>query len=277
MQQTQSHRDNIVWQAKLQATMLKTHGVTNPGQMDDHVQVTAQTLMKRHGVSNALNLPHARERMKEALASPEVIIKRKETNITRYGHENPFGSTTVQQTIKETLLEKHGVEHSSLIPGIGEKRKQTYRERTGYEHPFKTPASLAKLRSPATNIKRHETMKRNDTYGKSTVEDTAYETLLQTFPNTQRQVNINGWAIDFYVPEVDTYVQLDGVYWHGLDRPRSIIEASQSPRDKVILSTLIRDKQQNIWFAAHDLKLVRFTDQQQIADVINNLYTLSQK
>jgi len=43
-----------------------------------------------------------------------------------------FGTEEGKQKIRETLLKRYGVTHSSLIPGINEKRNQTHIIKTGY-------------------------------------------------------------------------------------------------------------------------------------------------
>lgn len=289
--QTQSNRDVIANQAKIEETMIRRYGVKNAGQMRDHADKCAATLKERYGVTNALNLPHARDKMREALARPETTEKRIATNIERHEHANVFSTKPVKEKIKETLKERYGVEHSSYIEGIGEKRKATYAKTHDYDHPFKNPLLRKRIRNTLLlrygtktffesevfrNVvrtsewqqRRHESMKRNGTYGKSKFENAVYECLLSAFPNIQRCVLINGWSIDLFIPDAATYIQIDGVYWHGLDRPREVIEASSYPRDKVILSTMERDKQQNEWFTAQNIRLLRFTDKQSIDEIV---------
>lgn len=71
---------------------------------------------------------------------------------------------------------------------------------------------------------------------------------------------MNGWSIDFFIPSTGTFIQFDGVRWHGLDRTLETLEASDALVDKVILSTRKRDQTQVCWFAENKLKLVRVTD-----------------
>lgn len=78
----------------------------------------------------------------------------------------------------------------------------------------------------------------------------------------QRQVFLNGWIIDFYLPKKDLYIEIDGVYWHGLDRPLSEIKKFKTKRDMVIYKKYLRDREQDKWFKANNLVLMRFTDKQ---------------
>jgi hypothetical protein len=78
--------------------------------------------------------------------------------------------------------------------------------------------------------------------------------LATTFGEVKRWVWVNGWSIDMYVPSCDAYVQFDGVYWHGLDRPIEMV------KDPKIVRKYYRDVEQVAWFSAQGLKLVRITE-----------------
>jgi hypothetical protein len=67
-------------------------------------------------------------------------------------------------------------------------------------------------------------------------------------------------VVDFYMKSIDTYVQFDGAYWHGLDRPIDVIEKSDTQRDKDIARRWRDDRAQDVVFAAQKLRLVRVTD-----------------
>lgn len=61
---------------------------------------STETNLKRYGVENPFQ-------------SREVQNKIKETNLKRYGSENPFGSEEIKEKIKSTNLERYGVENYS--------------------------------------------------------------------------------------------------------------------------------------------------------------------
>lgn len=107
-------------------------------------------------------------------------------------------------------------------------------------------------------------MKRNGSYASSAWEREFEQYLVARFGDhdVERQASVNGWKIDFKVRSLDTYVQFDGEYWHGLDRPHKQLRASASQRDKAILGSWKRDRDQDAWFAANGLRLVRVTDRQ---------------
>ena len=106
-----------------------------------------------------------------------------------------------------------------------------------------------------------ETKRKNGTFkATSKPEEALYQKLLERFDadDIERWVPINKWSIDFYIKSVDTYVQLDGVYWHGLDKSIDFLKENDTQRYKWYL----KDRQQDKYFSEHNLKLIRITDKQ---------------
>jgi len=108
----------------------------------------------------------------------------------------------------------------------------------------------------------------NDGVMSSKGENELFLLLRKKYPNTRRFVWFHSsetksehmWNIDFFIPEIQTYVQFDGVYWHGLDRPIEEIQESSSKRDKAIYRKWLIDQEQNVWFVANQKRLIRITD-----------------
>lgn len=123
-----------------------------------------------------------------------------------------------------------------------------------------------KLRANSENAckKRHETMKRNGTFKKPSKSEVAcYDALCEIFgaDDVHQQVLMNErWPIDFYVVSIDTYVQEDGVYWHGLDRPIEEIALHKTKKDVNIYQKWKVDRVQDEWFEQAGKRLVRLTD-----------------
>lgn len=100
-------------------------------------------------------------------------------------------------------------------------------------------------------------------------ENRFYEALREKFgvDDVKRQVPINDgrWTIDFHTLSIDAYVQLDGVYWHGLNRPIDAIRKSALSGHRRDIGTYRKwlvDRQQVEWFASRGLCLVRIIDQE---------------
>lgn len=66
--------------------------------------------------------------------------------------------------------------------------------------------------------------------------------------------------VDMYVQELDAWVEFDGVYWHGLDRPIGLIQESGTPTDQVIFKKWQRDRRQDVYFKEKCWTLIRITD-----------------
>ena len=113
-------------------------------------------------------------------------------------------------------------------------------------------------------VKAHKTKKENGTYKTSIHEEKIYYLLSELYSSVNRQVNIPGtrWAIDFYVADIDRYIQVDGVYWHGLDRPIEVIAEGKTKQDAVIYRKWSTDRKQDEHFGN---RLIRITDKQVIS------------
>lgn len=160
----------------------------------------------------------------------------------------------IDKKFVDTCLRKYGVENPSQSIEIKEKKKQTVLKHYGKEHQWSVPEIRKNI---------HELMKKNGTYGSISKAEKCLETILYDRfgkENVKRNIIVNNWEIDFYVKTVNLYIQLDGTYWHGLDRPLSIISEQKNNRDKCIFKTVMRDKEQNIWFKSNNMHLIRITD-----------------
>lgn len=140
---------------------------------------------------------------------------------------------------RETLLARYGVTCPYQIPRIRERA-------LSQEAQAKRMISFKATASKISRAERLLTEKLIEIFGAENVE-------------IQRTV-CNKWPIDIYIKLIDTYVQVDGIYWHGLDRPKDVIERSTNPRDVVILRKMSTDVEQNNWFKASNLRLIRVTD-----------------
>jgi len=76
--------------------------------------------------------------------------KRKQTNIERYGIDNPFKD---QDKVKESYIAKLGVDHPMHLDSTKDKIKSTNIERYGVDHPMHLDSTKDKIKS--TNIERY--------------------------------------------------------------------------------------------------------------------------
>ena len=195
-----------------------------------------------------------------------------QTNLIKYGESTPLSLG------RKVFKDKYGVDNpsqvSQFIKKISEtnkklsltalsRRKKTNLERYGVEYYTNTESFRNDTDWKSAVKLRHENMKKSGHYlivSKS--EENFKKWIESVFQSVDHQVIVNGWMIDFYVKDIDTYLQFDGVYWHGLKKTQKQLSESKSPRDKVILGTVLRDIEQNKWFTKNNLKLVRVTDEE---------------
>lgn len=188
-------------------------------------------------------------------------------NLERYGIEHTLQRPDVRTRSKQTWIDKYGVDNPLKDTGIRNRAQATVQKKYGVNSAFHIPANVAKLDYNIIVAKQIATMKKNKTFQSSKQENQFYELLMSKYPDTKRQVLApeTHWVIDFYVSSIDTWIQIDGVYWHGLNRTIDEIKKAGGFRDQKILRTIENDKRQNEWFAAHNMKLLRFTDKEVIA------------
>lgn len=119
--------------------------------------------------------------------SKEVKEKIKQTNIERYGTENPMQSQIIKEKIKQTNLEKYGVENTLQSKIIREKIKQANLEKYGVE--YTTQLDSVKEKIKETNLERYGNA---SPLGNKEIQDKAKLTSLEKygteFPNQAKCV-----------------------------------------------------------------------------------------
>lgn len=219
--------------------------------------------MQRYGVDNAMKSDAVRRRMRK-------------TMLERHGVQYTLQSKTLHRKAVDSFIRRYGVDNPMKDDTVQARARQTCLERYGVDHPSKTDDFYDKIDWKLTAAKCHMTMKKNGTYGKSRAEDEFFSLLCSNFgtENVERQARINGWSIDFHIKHIDVYIQFDGVYWHGLDRPIEVIAESTRTRDKTIYATWQRDREQDKWFKENHLSLLRCTDKEDPDQFIAGLHDL---
>jgi len=214
------------------------------------------TCIAKFGVSNTFQ-------------SEEKKKKMKDTSLQRFGVEHHLKSEEQKEKLRDTIRKKYGTDNVFQSDIIKDRMRNTWLKKYGVLNPMQNEEIKSKFNHEEIQKKGHATKKKNKSYGKSKVEDAFFSYLCERFECVERQVQIKDWCIDFKVN--DFYVQLDGVYWHGLDRDVETISKLKNSHDSMILKTKIRDEAQNQWFSSQNLKLIRVTD----VDFINGKIDLS--
>lgn len=195
-------------------------------------------------------------------SSGALKIQKENHFLAKFGLKNPQQVYSIRKQTEKTNLERYGFKVSSQAQSVKNVAQQTNIEKFGVNWCTQLPQNRIACNSALSQRKRFETKKRNGTLKQSHQEDAYYKRLCEQFGENDvlRHVFVNGWDIDFYVKSEDIYVQHDGSYYHGLDRPIEVIKEFKTATDKTIFATWLRDKKQNAWFAQNGIFLMRVVD-----------------
>ena len=101
---------------------------------------STETNITKYGVENPLQ-------------NEEIKNKMKKTNLNKYGVENPFQNEEIKNKIKQTNLKKYGFECALQNQEIKDKVKQTYLKKYGCEYSFQSEVVKEKIKE--TNLKKY--------------------------------------------------------------------------------------------------------------------------
>lgn len=200
-----------------------------------------------------------------SFSSPEKVRlgagKRKQTMKDRYGAEGTFASPELSIKARSTMYERFGEAFPQRLEDTKQKMKVTNIKRWGHEctlHSKQISGSIDRL---SLYQKAHETMKQRGLLYESRIERAVRDALITSWSKDSIVTHpfINGWSIDVFIKPISTYVQVDGAFWHGLDRP---IEIVKETHPKIYRKWCI-DREQERWFSNQaNVKLVRLVDTQ---------------
>lgn len=224
-------------------------------------------MMDRHGVTFGAQVSGAGQKMIE-------------TRIARTGASAPsMQSSSSNGKFKETMLERHGVEHPSKSEKIQGRKVETYQKRYGVDNPLSRGSKFRSVEGCVLGgqIGYRSIAKKYGAKALSKPEAMMMSMLHEKFgaSNIEQQVMIDhgerkAWLIDFYVRSLSVYVEVDGVFWHGLNVPYDQLHPTK--REK-----FDADRKQDAWFKSQGLKLVRITDQELLACSIEDKARIFQR
>ncbi len=110
-------------------------------------------------------------------------------------------------------------------------------------------------------IKGHAPLKNQ----RSMLENVFYRLLNDVFVDVRKQYRTNQkWPVDFYIRDIDTFIEFDGIFWHGKISPQNKID--NDLRYIGVKRRIQIDLDENEWFKKNNLNFVRISDR----DFINN-------
>jgi len=243
---------------QLSSIMEKQHETNRCRYGADRCTLMRAAFSKKYGVSNPSNVH-------------DVVKRRLLSNIEKYGVPSTFQVDVVKHKIRKTNNSRYGVPFYVQTDRFKSDAYWTNILRFGVGYPMQSHAVRERIDWRAAAEKRHKTMKENGMYGcrMSKPERIMYDHLVGLYgTGVEHQVFVHRWPIDFYIRQTDVYVQVDGVYWHGLDRPIEMIKESKNPRDKNIYKKYLTDRKQEVWFKNNGKTLLRVTDKQIKEEII---------
>jgi hypothetical protein len=208
---------------KFKQTCLEKYGVEHAMQHDYIKEKVKQTCLEKYGVENVYQAEEIKSKCKhvklERYGDEHYVNKEKikQTCLERYGvdcylktnNENlKRGSIENKEKVKQTCLEKYGVEHYFQSDDWKEKNRQSCLEKYGVECYSSTDEYKERL---------YNSKKKNKTFNTSKIEKSLEQYFIENNINfiNQYKSELYPYACDFYFPETDSYIEIQGNWTHG--------------------------------------------------------------
>lgn len=194
--------DNVSNQKKTRQTCQERYGVDNVSYIPEVIKKIESTKFEKYGDKYYSNRDKAKQTMIEKYGV-ENISKLKEyrekannTNFERYGERNVAKLKKFQNKAKQTSINKYGVEYYT--------QTQDYKE-------------YIKEITPQIQEKIYNTKKENGTFNTSSIEELFEQWLIENNIIFKRQYKSNEYpfACDFYFPNNNLYLEIQGYWSHG--------------------------------------------------------------
>lgn len=198
-------------------TLIEKYGVDNPLKSSIIKQKIVDTNISRYGVSNVMQSEEIRSKQQQSVfnhygvvspaKSDEIKKKIAETNIEKYGTVAPANSDECKLKSIQTSLDNYGTEHPQSSPIVKNKVITTNLQKYGVDN-------CMKLRSFVD--KSYNSRKINGTYSSSAPEDFLYELLNESYVCYRQYISdAYPHECDFYIPELELYIEYNGTWTHG--------------------------------------------------------------
>ena len=185
---------------KIQQTCLDRYNNKNVYASEYGKQKCRETWLENLGVENPFQ-------------SEEVKGKIKKTNLERYNSEYSFQSKEIKDKIKNTKEERYGNSNYNNI----KKARKTNLEKYGVDCILKREDVVKLKNSEENKKKQYNTKKKNNTFNTSKIEQELEIELRKIFPKLKTQYKSKNYPFhcDYYIPELDLYIEYNGTWTHG--------------------------------------------------------------
>lgn len=194
---------------KMRETNLRKYGFNCSSKSEIVKEKIKQTCLKRYGVEYTGQIEEAKE-------------KSKKTCLEKYGSEYYIGSKDRLEKTIEFSKQNYNVDWFTKSEEIKNKAKETMLRRYGVKYSMQIPKNKEYMSylmsSYEMQERRYDAMKRNHTFNSSSTEEELFLYIKSKFPTVVRQYkdkNRYPYFCDFYIPELDYFIELQGYYTHG--------------------------------------------------------------
>lgn len=187
--------------------------------------------------------------------SPDVRKKRLLTSIAKYG-----AGCNIQK-VKQTCLEKYGVDNVYRTDWCIEKIKETTFSHYGVTNYMQTEEYNKKTHTPECIKKRNDTKRKNKTFNTSKPENRSFELLKKYFPNTKHNYTSEKYPFqcDFYIPELDLYIECQ-YFWTHCGHP-----FDNTNKDDIAFLETLKQKQSQFYENAIHTWTIRDVNKRNVA------------
>ena len=190
-------------------TCLKKYGVDNPAKLEENKEKVKQTCLKKYGTISTTQCKEIRDKIKQSC-------------LEKYGVDNPAKLEENKEKVKQTCLKKYGGLAPICDPNIKNQIKQTCLEKYGvdnYGKSLKHKINMSTIMSSdEMQEHRYNVMTKNHSFNTSKPEEELYLYIKEKFPSVKRQYKDKlryPYNCDFYIPELDYFIELQGYYTHN--------------------------------------------------------------
>lgn len=224
---------------KKEQTCLEHFGVENPAQSKEVYDKIRQTCLEVYGVESSNSTLEKKEKIKNTvlqrygaeniMQNADIHAKQKETLIERYGVDNPQKNADIKAKREQTNLKRYGKTTLYGSDYFKQKSKKTCLEKYGVDNVMKTPEMQGRFinikeqiiekiqeKMPETLTKAYNTKKQHNSFHVSKPELHIKALLEDRFEVFYQYRNERyPYTCDFYLPDLDLYIEFQGSWTHG--------------------------------------------------------------
>lgn len=206
-------------------TCLEKYGVEHYNQTTEGKEKHKQTCLERYGVENYAQTNECKEKVKTTFLNhygveyyfqtDEFKNNYKKICVERYGTESPMQAEEIKKKITQTCLEKYGETSYSKTPEFIMKLENACLKKFGTK--YYTQSNDYKEKKNEFMDKQIFSKKNNHTITASSIEEDFSNYLTNNKIQFIRQYKSNAYNFncDFYLPNYDLYIEIQGTWTHG--------------------------------------------------------------